>query len=107
MSQHFDRDLAVVLQVFGEIDRGHAAAPNLALQGVAGCQGFLQTLDVIGRGSPLTSQFASTSATQMSLCRSLMEKKKRVSSTSKLTRKEGRERSSKRRIRRGRPPASS
>ncbi len=33
--QHLDRDLAVVLQVLGEIDRGHAALAQLPLDAVA------------------------------------------------------------------------
>ena len=33
--QHLDRDLAVVLEVLGEIDGGHAALAELALDAVA------------------------------------------------------------------------
>ena len=33
--QHLDGDLAVVLEVVREIDRGHAALPQLALDPVA------------------------------------------------------------------------
>jgi hypothetical protein len=33
--QHLERDRPVVLQVMGEIDRGHATAPELALEPVA------------------------------------------------------------------------
>ena len=33
--EHLDGDLAAVLQVFGEIDRGHAALAELALEAVA------------------------------------------------------------------------
>ena len=33
--QHLDRDLAVVLQVLGEVHRGHAAGAELALDAVA------------------------------------------------------------------------
>ena len=33
--QHLDRDLAVVLEVVGEVDRGHAALAQLALKAVA------------------------------------------------------------------------
>ncbi len=39
--QHFHRHLAVVFQVFGEIDRGHAARTEFFLDGVAvGQSGF-------------------------------------------------------------------
>ena len=34
-SQHLDRDLARVLQVLGEIDRGHAPLAQLPLEAVA------------------------------------------------------------------------
>ena len=33
--QHLDRDLAVVLEVLREVDRGHAAGTELALERVA------------------------------------------------------------------------
>ncbi len=33
--QHLDRDLAVVLEVLGQVHRGHAAGPELALDAVA------------------------------------------------------------------------
>ena len=33
--QHLDRDLAVVLEVLGEVDGGHAALAELALDAVA------------------------------------------------------------------------
>ena len=33
--QHLDRDLAVVLEVLGEVDGGHAALAELALEAVA------------------------------------------------------------------------
>jgi hypothetical protein len=46
--QHLHRDLAAVLQVIGEIDRGHAAAAQLALDGVAGAQSGGQACQVIG-----------------------------------------------------------
>ena len=36
--EDLDRHLAVVLQVFGEEDRGHPPAPQLALQAVAVCE---------------------------------------------------------------------
>ena len=34
-TEHLDRDRAVVLEVAGQVDRGHAAAPELALEQVA------------------------------------------------------------------------
>ena len=37
--QHLERDLAVVLEVVREVDRGHAAAAELALERVAVGQG--------------------------------------------------------------------
>ena len=36
--EDFERDLTVVTQVPGEIDRGHTATPELALDVVAFCQ---------------------------------------------------------------------
>ena len=33
--EHFDRNLAIVLEILGEIDRGHAARAELALDAVA------------------------------------------------------------------------
>ena len=40
--EHLDGDLAVVLQVVGEVDHGHAAAPELALEAVLAGKGVLQ-----------------------------------------------------------------
>ena len=37
--QHLDRDLAIVFQIFGEIDRSHAAGAELALDAVAARKG--------------------------------------------------------------------
>ncbi len=34
LSQHLDGDLALVLQVFGKVDRCHATLPELALEAV-------------------------------------------------------------------------
>jgi hypothetical protein len=39
--KNLDRDLAVVLQVFGQVDRGHAATADFTRDGVA-----------IGEGGP-------------------------------------------------------
>ena len=46
--QHLYRDFAVVLEVLGQIDRGHAPAAELALQRVAGGQCRLQAFKVVG-----------------------------------------------------------
>ena len=35
--QHLEGDVAVVLEVVGEVDRGHAAAPELPLDAVTAC----------------------------------------------------------------------
>ena len=45
--QDLDRDLAAVLQVLGQEDRGHAAAADLRLDGVAVGKGRLQALKEI------------------------------------------------------------
>jgi hypothetical protein len=37
--QHLERDGPVVLEVAGEVDRGHSAAPELALERVAAGEG--------------------------------------------------------------------
>ena len=42
-AQHLDRHLAVVLQVLGEVDGGHAALAELALDAVAVGEGRLQS----------------------------------------------------------------
>ena len=46
--EHLDGDLAVVLEVVGEIDRGHAALAQLALDPVGIGQGGLQATEEIG-----------------------------------------------------------
>ena len=38
-AEHLEGDLAVVLEVVGQVDRGHAAAPELALEHVAVAEG--------------------------------------------------------------------
>ena len=40
--EHLERDRPVVLEVAGEVDRGHAAAAELALEQVAAAQPFLE-----------------------------------------------------------------
>ena len=41
--QHLERDRAVVLEVLGQVDRGHAAAPELAVERVAVGQALPQS----------------------------------------------------------------
>ena len=48
--QHLDGDLAVVLQVLGEVDRGHAARANLPLDGVAVGEGGGEAGELVGHG---------------------------------------------------------
>ena len=45
--QDLERDLAVVLEVAGEVDGGHPALPELALDGVAVGEGVLQPYQLI------------------------------------------------------------
>ena len=52
--QDLDGDLAVVLQVFGEVDGGHAALTELALETVAVGQGCGETIEAI-QGDPFVS----------------------------------------------------
>ena len=51
--QHLERDRAVVLEVLGEVDRGHAAAAELALEAVAIGEGRLQGGAQVGQGPDL------------------------------------------------------
>src|SRR5262249_818044 len=44
-AEDFDGDQAAVSQVAGEVDRGHAAAPELALDGVSAGAGSVKLLD--------------------------------------------------------------
>ena len=51
-AEHFDGDLAVVLEVVGQVDGGHAALAELALDPVGGAEGTLKLVaQVAGRGS--------------------------------------------------------
>ena len=51
-AEHLDGDLAVVLQVVGEVDGGHAALAELALDPVGGAEGTLKLVaQVAGRGT--------------------------------------------------------
>ena len=45
------RHLPVVLQILGEVDRGHSAAANLPLDGVAVGQGLFQSVKGVGHGA--------------------------------------------------------
>ena len=47
--QDLEGDGAVVPNVPGEVDRGHAAAPELALEAVAVAQGGLERVTVVGQ----------------------------------------------------------
>ena len=50
-AQNFDRDRAVVFQVPGEINRGHPARPEFALDRVTIRKRVLQALEQLGHGS--------------------------------------------------------
>ncbi len=45
--QHLERDLPLVLDVIGEVDRGHPALAELALDAVAPLEGRVQLSDGI------------------------------------------------------------
>jgi len=47
-SQHLEGYLAVVLEIVGQIDHGHAAATDLSFDGVAVGQGGLQSVQQVG-----------------------------------------------------------
>ena len=51
-SQGLDCDLAVMLQVLGEIDRGHPTATDLPFDGVAVGEGTPETLQQVGHDGP-------------------------------------------------------
>jgi quercetin dioxygenase-like cupin family protein len=51
--QDFHGHLAAVLQVFSEIDRGHAAPAKLPLDRVAPAEGGAEAVDSIGHGTPI------------------------------------------------------
>jgi len=52
-AQHLERHLAVVLEVVGQIDHGHAAATDLTLDGVAVGHGGLEPLQQVGHRTVL------------------------------------------------------
>ena len=66
--QHLDGDLAVVLEVLGEIDRGHAALAELALDAVAIAEGLGEAVRRrrSRRGRPFHHWHASTSVFEKS-----------------------------------------
>jgi hypothetical protein len=45
--QHLQRDIPAVLEIPGQVDGGHAPAPELALEAVAINQGVLESLEVV------------------------------------------------------------
>jgi hypothetical protein len=45
--QHLERHLALVLEIFGEIDRGHATGSQLALQAVAVSKSCSETVQLL------------------------------------------------------------
>ena len=47
--EHLERDLAVVAEVVREVDRGHAALPQLALEAVAVGESGRQVPEVFGQ----------------------------------------------------------
>jgi hypothetical protein len=47
-TQHLDRDLASMLEIFGEVDRGHAALADLALDSIATGERILKAGDRLG-----------------------------------------------------------
>ena len=51
-AEHLDRDLAVVLEVLGEVDRGHAAPAELALDPVAVRQAAFKLLAQVSHSKP-------------------------------------------------------
>ena len=56
--QHLERDLALVLQVVGQVDRGHPALAELALDAIAALEGRVQAGDGIAHFG--TSRFSSS-----------------------------------------------
>ena len=52
------RDVAVVFEITREIDRGHAALPELALDGVAVCEGSGESGGKLAHEPPFASSFA-------------------------------------------------
>jgi hypothetical protein len=62
--EYLERDQPVVLEIAGEIDRGHPAPAELALEGVAVSQGVPEVGGAVGHREPITS------VVQTSLCRS-------------------------------------
>ena len=53
--QDLEGHLPVVLEVIGQVDRGHAALTELTLDGVAAFEGCVQASDWIGHGGQKAS----------------------------------------------------
>ncbi len=49
-AQHLHRHLALVLQILGEVDRGHAARAEFFLDGVAVGEGGLEAVEEVRHG---------------------------------------------------------
>ncbi len=47
-AENFDRHLAVVFEIVGEVDRRHAASTDLFLDGVAVGEGGFETVEKLG-----------------------------------------------------------
>ena len=53
LAQHLDGDLAIVLQIVGQVDGGHATRAELALDAVAVAQGGREAQHRVGVGHPI------------------------------------------------------
>jgi hypothetical protein len=56
--QHLEGDRPLVTEVLGEVNRGHAAAPELALEGIAAGEGVAEGFrdsdgELLGRSRPV------------------------------------------------------
>ena len=60
-AQDLDRDLAVVLEIVGEVDRGHAALAQLPLDAVAVGERSRKRRDSISHGAPVAPPTGRTS----------------------------------------------
>ncbi len=60
-TQHLERHLAVVLEIFGQIDHSHAAAADLAFDGVTVDEGCLQAGKQVcahGCSTPVSTRYS-------------------------------------------------
>ena len=64
--QDLDRDLAAVLQVLGEIDRGHAALAELAVEAIAIGERIGEAVEHAGAHREAAASRARTSSSQFS-----------------------------------------